>query len=177
MRAEEVLVHTADRNGPRAVHRIVLVLDRLRSAYNVGNIFRLAEIGGVERVVTCGYTATPPHPKLRKTARECDRLVPFTHFERSIEAVRLLKADGYQIVGVETVEGALDVWEVPFRPPVALVFGNESLGISRETLAACDLFARLPVFGRKNSLNVSNTAAVALYSVIRQIGVQPQGAT
>ena len=135
----------------------------------MGNIFRLAENCAVERIITCGYTATPPHPKLVKTARGCDELVPFSHVEASLDAVRSLKDSGHQVVGVETAQGALDIWRVTFEFPVALVFGNEALGISKETLERCDVLAKLPVFGRKNSLNVSNCAAAVLYSVIQQI--------
>lgn len=169
MTDERIVIHTQDQDAPSAAHPIVLVLDRLRSAYNVGNIFRLGEIGGIAEIVTCGYTATPPHPKVRKTARGCDRLVPSRHFDTGIEAVQALKQSGHQIVGVETAEGAVDIWDVEFAFPVALVFGNEALGISQDALKECDVLARLPVFGKKNSLNVSNCAAVALYAAIHQL--------
>jgi len=169
MSDSEINVQTGDTDGPVTKHPIVLVLDNLRSAFNVGNLFRLADVCGVERVVTCGYTATPPHPKLEKTALGTDKVVDHEHFETSVEAVCALKQAGYQVVGIETVEGAKDVWDVEFRFPVAFLLGNEALGVEKDALRECDLFAKLPVFGRKNSLNVANCASAVVYIAIRQI--------
>ncbi|NOY80997.1 MAG: RNA methyltransferase [Kiritimatiellaeota bacterium] len=147
---------------------VVIVLDRLRSAFNVGNIFRLAEAVRAERIVACGYTAVPPHPKLAKTARGCDRLVPCCHADSSATATARLRAAGRRVYGVETVDGARPVWEVDFRFPAAVVFGNEALGVDPEVLRLCDDLLVLPAFGRKNSINVANCAAVVLYTALRQ---------
>ena len=148
---------------------IVIILDRLRSAHNVGNIFRLAEICQVKKIICCGYTACPPHPKLEKTAMACDQLVESEHFDDASEAVESLKKEGYKVLAVETVKDAPLYWNVNFELPVALVFGNEALGIQEETLNECDAFIQLPVYGFKNSLNVGNTAAVILYKIMEQI--------
>jgi len=156
-------------NSNDSQNPITLVLDRLRSAFNVGNIFRIAEVCAAEQVITCGYTATPPHPKITKTAVGTDEIIPSTHFETSLEAVRSLRKNGYQIIGIETVEGAPDIWNVEMNFPVAFVFGNEALGIQRETLESCDVIAQLPAFGWKNSLNVANCAAVVVYEAIQQL--------
>ena len=154
--------------APPQRHPICVVLDHLRSAYNVGNIFRLAEVAALARVVTIGYTATPPHPKLVKTARGCDQLVPCTHYADTAGALAALRAEGWTIVGVETVPAAPAVWAATFRFPAAFVFGNEALGLSPETLAKCDQVVQLPVFGQKNSLNVGNCAAVVVYQALAQ---------
>ena len=146
----------------------VAVLDNLRSAFNVGNIFRLAETTRIESVMLCGYTATPPHPKLAKTARGCDNCVPFQHVDDTVECLNELRSKGYKIYGVETVAGAQSVWDVSFRFPAAFVFGNEALGISPAALALCDAFIKLPCFGTKNSINVGNCAAVVLYAAVQQ---------
>lgn len=148
---------------------LAVVLDNLRSAYNVGNIFRLGEICGVRKLVLCGYTAAPPHPKLRKTARGCDERVPCEQFATSVAAVRALRAEGYSVIGVETVAGAPYPWNARWEWPVAFVFGNEALGIDAEALALCDGVVRLPVFGTKNSLNVSNCAAAVLYAAVQRL--------
>ena len=168
-------VRTGDRAAAVAgePHPLAIVLDRLRSAYNVGNIFRLAEVARVREVVTCGYTATPPHPKLIKTARGCDALVPHRHFETAAAAVTQLKAEGYALVSVETVVDAPALWQAEFRFPLALVFGNEALGVHPDALALCDGFVRLPVYGRKNSLNVSNCAAVVVYEALERLHRRP----
>jgi 23S rRNA (guanosine2251-2'-O)-methyltransferase len=166
---------TCDRTLPPAAPPlpVTLVLDRLRSAFNVGNIFRLAEALRAERIVTCGYTATPPHPKLAKTARGCDLLVPCEHHASAGAAVQALRDAGYWVCAVETAVGAAAVWDVPFRFPAALVFGNEALGVSADALAHCHAVACLPALGVKNSINVGNCAAVVLYEAWRQWLRQP----
>ena len=150
-------------------HDLVFVLDRLRSAHNVGNIFRIAELTAIREVVTCGYTATPPHPKLEKTAMGCDTVVPFRHFQTGVEAVKSLQSDGYKVLAVETVAEAPMIWDCAIQPKTAFVFGNEALGITEEALNACDGYVRLPVFGYKNSLNVGNCASVIAYEAVRQL--------
>lgn len=151
--------------------KIHVVLDKLRSAHNVGNIFRLAEAVGAIEVVCCGYTATPPHPKLEKTAMGTDKTVPCRWFPDGVSAVRQLKQEGCLCAAVDTVEGAVDAWDFPVpEQDIALVFGNEALGISEEALSLCDTFIQLPMFGGKSSINVGNCAAVVLYLLVRNGG-------
>lgn len=159
-----------DREQPVAdwVLPVVLVLDRLRSAFNVGNVYRLAEATRTARIVTCGYTATPPHPKLVKTARGCEVRVATDHAASAREAVEALRASGHAVYAVETVAGATPVWNATFVFPCAFVLGNEALGVSAEALAACDEVIQLPSFGIKNSINVGNCAAVMLYAALQQ---------
>jgi tRNA G18 (ribose-2'-O)-methylase SpoU len=167
---EPIEVSSRDRSAPTlaAALPVTVVLDRLRSAYNVGNIFRLAEAVQAERIVTCGYTASPPHAKLAKTARGCETLVPCEHRPTVLDAVLALRQAGRWVCAIETVVGAAPVWDVDFHFPAALVFGNESLGISLEALRLCHATACLPASGRKNSINVANCAAVVLFEALRQ---------
>lgn len=148
--------------------KIHIVLDKLRSAHNVGNIFRLADAVGAVEVICCGYTAAPPHPKLEKTAMGTDKTVPCRWFPDGASAVRKLKEEGCLCIAVDTVENAEDVWDfsVP-EQDLALVFGNEALGISPETLQLCEKAIQLPMFGGKSSINVGNCAAVILYLLVR----------
>ncbi|MDD7983776.1 RNA methyltransferase [Lentisphaera marina] len=148
---------------------IIVVLDRLRSAHNVGNIFRLADASHIEAIYTCGYTASPPHPKLEKTAMGTDQFVHCRHFDHAVDAVEDLKANGFRVYGVDTIETAIDIHEAKFTGKCAFVFGNEALGIQEETLAACDDFIRLSAHGLKNSINVSNCAAVVLFQAAHQL--------
>jgi len=166
----EVRVRVGDRAVPLLAEHlpVVVVLDRLRSAHNVGNVFRLVEAVRGEGIVTCGYTATPPHPKLAKTACGCDEVVACRHAETGAEAVRAMQAEGRRVYAVETVEGAQSVWGVRFQFPCALVLGNEALGVSAEALALCDEHIALPALGTKNSINVGNCAAVVLFAALRQ---------
>ncbi|MFA5205180.1 MAG: RNA methyltransferase [Lentisphaeria bacterium] len=161
---------TGDRAAAPETPRLplVLVLDRLRSAHNVGNLFRLAEAVRASGVWTCGYTATPPHPKLEKTARGCDRLVPCRHFADTPAALRELRSQGWRLYAVDTVREARWSWDTVFHFPAALVLGNEALGISPEALELCDEAIALPCLGQKNSVNVGNCAAVPLYEALRQ---------
>jgi tRNA G18 (ribose-2'-O)-methylase SpoU len=150
--------------------KITIVLDRLRSAHNTGNIFRLAEAVGASEILACGYTPAPPHPKLVKTAMGTDKLVPCRSFASSADAVRQLRAEGaVMIAAVESSPGAPSAWDFEYKFPLALVFGNEALGIAPEALALCDATVALPMFGAKASINVGNCAAVVLYAVTAQI--------
>ncbi len=163
-------MRSRDRDVPLSADLMpaVIVLDRLRSAFNVGNIFRLVEAVRAERIVACGYTPVPPHPKLAKTARGCERLVPCSLAESAAGAVARLRTAGRCVYGIETVDGARPVWEVNFRFPAAFVFGNEALGIDPQALRLCDELLVLPSLGRKNSINVANCAAVVLYAALHQ---------
>ena len=147
---------------------VMIVLDNLRSAYNVGNIFRAAEATRAAGIVTCGYTATPPHVKLQKTARGCDELVPCEHFESTAEAIVSLRSRGMKVYAVETVENSRMYWDAPMDFPCAFVLGNEALGINQNALELCDGFISLPALGRKNSINVGNCAAVILFECARR---------
>lgn len=153
--------------------RTVIVLDRLRSAHNTGNIFRLAEAVGAAEIIACGYTPAPPHPKLAKTAMGTDTMVPCRTFATSLEAVMQLRAEGFkQILAVESEPNAPTAWDCHYEFPLALVFGNEALGVMPETIAACDGVVALPMFGNKASINVGNCAAVVLYAVVANAGKQ-----
>ncbi|NMA43433.1 MAG: RNA methyltransferase [Oligosphaeraceae bacterium] len=166
----EILINKSDRDQPLSTELlpVTLVLDCLRSAYNVGNIFRLAEATRVGKLLLCGYTAAPPHDKLAKTARGCEHKVPFEVFAEASEALLTLKRQGYRIYGVETAVQAKCYWEMQVRFPSAFVLGNEALGISEPALALCDEFVALPALGEKNSINVGNCCAVVLYEALRQ---------
>lgn len=165
-------VHVArgDRPVPLLARSLpaVIVLDRLRSAFNTGNIFRLAEAVRAERIVACGYTPVPPHPKLAKTARGCDAVVPCSHAPNAAVAVTTLRNDGYTVYGVETATAAHSVWEARFHFPAVFLFGNEALGVSADALNQCDGLVALPCLGQKNSINVANCAAVVLYAALAQ---------
>ena len=169
MRQENL--HTEDTRGFAAGEafrrlRMVIVLDSLRSAHNTGNIFRIADAVGAEKIFCCNYTPSPPHPKLEKTAMGAEKTVPFQRFPDSLAAVRSLKNSGYCCVAAEVGENSVPVWDFPFRFPLALVLGNEALGVKEETMRECDGLVALPMFGGKTSINVGNCAAAILYAII-----------
>lgn len=151
----------------RPIH---LVLDNLRSAFNVGSIFRLADAARAAEVVLCGYSACPPHHKLEQTSLGTDRSVPWRHFAETGEAISTLQSEGLQVVAVETAERVRPFHEHDYRFPVALVLGNEALGINPDLLARCNAVVDIPVAGFKNSLNVAVAAAVVTFELLRRGG-------
>ncbi len=149
-------------------HPIHIVLDNLRSAFNVGAIFRLADATRAAEIITCGYTAHPPHHKLELTACGTLRSVPWRHFNYTSQAITDLKSKGIQVIGVETVVGACSYHQFSYRFPVGIVMGNEAHGISPEVLPLCDSFVAIPLLGYKNSLNVATATAIVLYELLKQ---------
>lgn len=146
---------------------ITIVLDRLRSAFNAGNIFRLADAVGAKEVICCGYTPAPPHAKLSRSALGAEISVPFRTFPTSLDAVRVLRSEGCAMaVAVEVSERSVTAWELEYRFPLAIVFGNEALGVEENTLSECDAVVSLPMFGKKTSINVGNCASAVLYSIM-----------
>jgi 23S rRNA (guanosine2251-2'-O)-methyltransferase len=154
-------------------HPIHLVLDHLRSAFNVGSIFRTADTARLARVVTCGYTAHPPHAKLDKTALGTLDYVASEHYDSTIDAVDALRAQNIPVWGLETTSRSKLYTAVSYPRPLALVLGNEALGVGRDVLERCDELIEIPTFGFKNSLNVASAAAVAVFEILRQWQAAP----
>ncbi|MCX6841229.1 MAG: RNA methyltransferase [candidate division WOR-3 bacterium] len=149
----------------RPIH---IVLDNLRSAFNVGSIFRLADAARAAEVIPCGYTAYPPHHKLEQTSLGTTDSVPWRRFDDVPAALTDLKANGVQLVAVETARGAAPFHQFRYQFPVAVVFGNEALGVSEAALKMCDGTVEIPVFGYKNSVNVATAVGIVLYELLRR---------
>lgn len=161
----------AERDQPRMP--LVLVLDNLRSAFNVGAIFRTAECLRAQKLYLCGYTATPEDTQ-GQTARAsmgADGFVPWERRPRTLPVLEELRAAGMHVVALETVKDAELVHRHRFPPSgVALVLGNERHGIEADLLAACSTVVRIPCRGVKNSLNVGIATAICGYEIARQWG-------
>jgi len=146
--------------------QLTIIADNLRSVFNVGSLFRLCECLRVRELVLCGISPDPEHPNMAKTALgTCDK-VPWRKVESSTEAIAELKAKGHTIYALETAEPSKSAFETEFAFPLALVLGNEALGIPESTLAQCDSIIHLPVLGWKNSLNVAVAASIATYHIM-----------
>ena len=159
-------------SNPKEKHPIVIVLDNIRSAHNVGNILRLAEASQVESVRLCGMTPKPPHPKVLKTAMGAAEYVSLGGEEEmsTLETVRDLKANGYKVYGVETTENATSYFAMEMQDDsesVAYVFGNELIGVDVAVLKECDDIICLPTFGIKNSLNIASCVAIITWDRLR----------
>lgn len=145
-----------------------VVLDNLRSAYNVGSIFRTSDAGAVEHIHLCGMSAHPPHKKLEKTALGAFDYVPWTYHERTVDALAALREKGIVCVAVELTDRAVPTHIFDWPTPVAVVFGNEVTGINERVLRSCDAAVRIPMQGYKNSMNVATAFGIVLYEVLRK---------
>lgn len=147
---------------------IHLILDNLRSAFNVGSIVRTADCTLAEKVHFCGYTAHPPHKKLEKTSLGSLPFVPWEHHDDALSVVRCLKNKQIPVIALETTNHSRSVWDFEFPLPAALVVGNEALGVSRPVLESVDAIVEIPMLGFKNSINVAVASGIVLYEIQRQ---------
>jgi 23S rRNA (guanosine2251-2'-O)-methyltransferase len=152
----------------RFTQPLFLVLDHLRSSFNVGSLFRTAECLGVQHIYLVGYTPTPADQAVCKTARGTEKIVSWSHHHHLSEVRDILSRDQVSLVALETVKGskALSNWQAPSS--LALLVGNERFGLSQKSLQLADEFVHIPMQGGKNSLNVANALSIASFEVLRQ---------
>ena len=165
------------------IQTIYLVLDNIRSAHNVGSIFRTADAAGVSKIYLCGYTPLPQpittnsqpttfpkykptYDKISKTALGAEHTVPWEHHQQTWRLIKKLKRNQIQVIALEQAEGAISLFD--FKPvwPLALIVGNEVTGISQSILKRVEKIVTIPQYGHKESLNVSIAVGIALYSII-----------
>ena len=145
---------------------IEVVLDNIRSAHNVGSIFRSADAFRVDRIWLCGITPLPPSAEIHKTALGAEESVRWEHRADATALVRELQSLGYTVIAVEQTEHSvrLDAFRRDFGKKYAFVFGNEVDGVAQETVDSCDSSLEIPQYGTKHSLNVSVCAGVVLWA-------------
>ncbi|WP_335583200.1 RNA methyltransferase [Flavisolibacter tropicus] len=148
---------------------IVVILENIRSAYNVGSMFRTADAFLLEAIYICGYTAHPPHKEIKKTALGAEDTVHWKYIKPIEEAMAELRAEGYKIYAVEQAENSLKLHAASFKPDekIAVILGNEVTGVEQSTIAACDGCIEIPQLGMKHSLNVSVAGGVVLWELVR----------
>lgn len=149
--------------------RVVVVLENIRSAYNVGSVFRTADAFLIEAIYICGYTAQPPHKEITKTALDAQFSVDWKYFTDTTSALLDLKQKNYKIYAVEQVENSLSLEQLHNIPQtkIAFVFGNEVSGVEQHTIHSCDSTIEIPQFGMKHSLNISVAAGIVMWEVVR----------
>ncbi|WP_106811209.1 RNA methyltransferase [Prevotella merdae] len=149
---------------------LTVVLDDVRSLYNVGSVFRSSDAFRVEAVYLCGITATPPHPEIHKTALGGEDSVAWRYFNTATEAVQSLHDDGVTVYSIEQVEGStkLQNLQLDTDKRYAVVLGNEVKGVHQEVVDMSDGCLEIPQFGTKHSLNVSVTAGMVIWEVAKQ---------
>ncbi len=157
---------------------ITIVCHNIRSAFNVGSIFRTADGAGVAKIILGGYSAHPPHPKLEKVSLGAQNFIPYERVWQTWRAIEKLKNQGYHTIALEkTKEARLrpramarqakNIFNYKPKFPLALVMGNEKKGLSKEILKRCDEVVFIPMLGKKESLNVSVAFGVAIYQITK----------
>ncbi len=147
---------------------VSILLDNVRSMYNVGAFFRTADGAGIERLLLSGITARPPKNAIRKTALGAEERVLWEPVIDTAELIRQLREKEYEIAAIETSTSAVDIFEWQPRFPVCVLFGHEVDGLTPALLAACDTHVRIPMLGLKHSLNVASAGAVVIYELLRK---------
>ncbi len=147
---------------------VTIILDNLRSAFNVGSIIRTADCAMVHTVYCCGITAHPPHKKLDKTSLGALSTVSCRYTKTAMEAVYEMKEKKIPVYALELTDRSHVLWETRFPRPVAIVLGNEALGVSQDILGIVDSVVEIPMLGYKNSINVAVALGIVVYEIQRQ---------
>jgi tRNA G18 (ribose-2'-O)-methylase SpoU len=148
---------------------IIVVLENIRSAYNVGSVFRTADAFLIEAIYIIGYTSQPPHKEIKKTALGAEEAVLWKHVDTSAEAIADLRENGYNVYAVEQAEGSYKLNAIDFdaNEKIAVIFGNEKAGVEQSTISLCDGCIEIPQLGMKHSLNIATAAGVVLWELVR----------
>lgn len=157
---------------------VIVVLENIRSAYNVGSVFRTADAFLLEAIYIIGYTCVPPHKEIKKTALGAEDTVSWKHFKNAGEAIDELKTLGYTVYAVEQAEGSIALNALPYRPgeKIAMILGNEVTGVEQSTIEQCKACIEIPQLGMKHSLNIATAAGVVLWEVVRtMVPLTPKG--
>lgn len=146
-----------------------MVLDNVRSVYNVGSFFRTSDSAGIKELILCGYTPFPPREDLDKTALGSIQTVHWKRFETIKDAITHLKKQNIKIIAVEQTDIKRSYLSLDHNEfPLAFVFGNELTGIDDDVIDLCDDSVEIPMYGHKHSLNVSVSAGIIIYEAIRK---------
>jgi tRNA G18 (ribose-2'-O)-methylase SpoU len=147
---------------------VIAVLENVRSAYNVGSVFRTADAFLIAAIYITGYTAKPPHKEIKKTALGAEETVEWKHFSSATEAIHALKQDGYKVFAIEQVENSISLEKFNSDGKIAVVFGNEVNGVEQSTIALCDGCIEIPQLGMKHSLNIATAVGVVFWELVRR---------
>ncbi len=147
---------------------IYIILENIRSMYNVGAAFRTSDAACIRELILCGYTARPPRKEIDKTALGATETVPWRHFPTALESIAYLKSKGVAVFALEHCEQSQDLMSMNATFPIALIIGNEVEGVSAEAVAACDGACEIPMYGMKQSLNASVAYGIAVFALIEK---------
>jgi tRNA G18 (ribose-2'-O)-methylase SpoU len=147
---------------------VSVLLDNVRSLYNVGAFFRTADAAGIEKLYLTGITGRPPQRAIAKTALGAEETVSWEHAWEAVPTLHALRERGVEIAAVETTVHAVDLFDWTPRFPLCVIFGHEVDGIQPELSALCDTHVRIPMLGSKHSLNVATAGGVVIYELLRK---------
>lgn len=150
---------------------VVAVLDNVRSANNVGSVFRTSDALLVKHIYLCGITARPPHKDIQKTALGATESVSWSHHENTLELIHLLKQQGYIIIPVEQTQGSimLNNFTTQEGKQYAFVFGNEVKGVAQNVIDSSHMCLEIPQYGTKHSFNISVCAGIVLWDIFNKL--------
>ncbi len=146
-----------------------LILPDIRSCHNVGAMFRTADAFQVSKIFLVGYTASPPKIQIDKVALGAEKWVPFEKVDDLESLLKSLKEKGIEIIALEKNKKSKDISKIKPKKPIALIVGNEVGGISEDILKICDKVVHIPMYGKKESLNVSIAAGIAMFELHKKI--------
>lgn len=164
------LIHSSpslDEVNQKPRRPVRVLLDNIRSLYNVGSIFRTSDAAGVEKMYLCGITGQPPRAEIHKAALGAEASVPWEYVEDPVQILKQLKSEGFIIVVLEHTDVRRQYHHVEFEFPLCLVIGHEITGVSDEVVELADLAIEIPMFGVKQSLNVSVAYGIAIYEIVK----------
>jgi tRNA G18 (ribose-2'-O)-methylase SpoU len=150
----------------RPRNQVFLILDNIRSMYNVGAMFRTADAARIEKIYLCGITATPPRKEIEKTALKTIDFMAWEHREDTESLIEELQANGIKIVALEQTNISVNYKYFDYQKPVAIIVGHEVSGVSDNLLKKCDGIVEIPMYGIANSLNVATAVGIILYHLI-----------
>ncbi|HON56285.1 MAG TPA: RNA methyltransferase [bacterium] len=150
-------------------NNIILALDNIRSPFNVGAFFRIADAAGIAEIILCGFTPAPDNNKVKRAAMQTDNFINWRYFKYAEEMLEYLQQKKIAVTAVETTNTAKNYFDVSFNQSTALIFGNEEFGVNENILARADNIIKIPMFGRKNSLNVAVSAGIILFHILTKI--------
>ncbi len=145
---------------------LCFLLDNMRSPFNVGSLFRIADALGVEKLWLTGQTITPPNDKIRKNSRATDKSVAHEYRAEALSLIAELKSSGYKIVSLELTSESIPLNQLQQnQQKICLILGSENEGVTSELLAASDVKVMIPMQGQNESMNVAIAAAIAAYAI------------
>ena len=151
---------------------ITIVLDNVRSALNVGSVFRTSDAFLIENIILCGITATPPNKEIRKAALGSTDSVNWKHVQNTTDALDQLIKEGYYVIGVEQADKStlLNKFKLP-KKPIAIIMGNEVNGVDQQVIDLCNEVIEIPQFGTKHSLNIAVTTGIVIWDLWRKMNI------